>query len=321
MVVEHDSIGDDGKGLEVKDTAPSSGKKGSKDDEPTVKSPSISPVLYNLKFDDLDFSDYNRIFSIQLQLYQRKITSHSDSVSAMRRGMNPIETVNVYQVLRAPSKRYILLASEAVRSEDDGYVSFNISAGIKRWLERSPGDTSLELDVHIDTPELVDTGKFLPPVVEFDIPSGKGEHGARLYVERLNERERLPGPDSLRRRKRETVEGVNSQYCFDHPEESKCCIRPLTINFQEDLGPEFDFVLYPPSFTPNYCNGECSSVWPSATESTQFLMQLRESNPTAAPEPCCVPHRTRPLFVLIKIGDESSVQEIPNMITDSCICR
>ena len=50
-------------------------------------------------------------------------------------------------------------------------------------------------------------------------------------------------------------------------------------------------------------------------------MKYRESNPTAAPEPCCVPHELKPLNVLMELEGELILYEIPEMITDSCICR
>lgn len=331
LLVEPNSIGEDGKPSTVKkNSAKEDEKDGAKTQSNTAggKSQSIPPVLYNLNFEDMNMSDYNRIWSIQLKLFKRKVTMPSDADSDYyRRGMNPIENVKVYRVLRRMitpgqwAKSYVLLASKNIPSEDDGWVSFDITAGIKKWLERNPDDTNLELDVHIDTPERVNDGLLFPPVIEFDIPSyRKGEHDARIYVEKLNEKERLPAPSSSkRRRKRQTVEGIDSDYCFDHPEETNCCIKEFTIDFYEDLG--WDFVLSPASFSPNYCEGACNSLWPSATQSTSFLMQLRSSNPTAAPEPCCVAQKTKSLFVLTSIDGVIEMQEIPDLVVESCICR
>lgn len=327
MTVNPDS--DDKEDKDVKesnkkdDKAPDSGAKSS---ENLVKPPSLPPVLYNLRFDGLNFSEYNRLWSVQLQLYKRKITLPSADENHFRRGINPIENVKVYQVLRRLvagqlEKRYILLASENFASDTDEFISFNITAGIKKWMERSPHATGLELDVHVDTPERVDTGLPLPPVINFEVPSfRKGDHDARLYVEKLSENERLPAPyNNKTRRKRQTVEGVNNEYCFVHPKETNCCIRELSVHFHDDLG--WDFIRYPTSFTPNYCNGGCSTDWPSATDSTTLLMQLRESNPTAAPEPCCIAHKTKSLFVLAEINNVTALHEIPDMIVESCICR
>lgn len=313
--------GDDGKGEEVKDP-----KNSNSDVKPsskgTKKESSVSPVLYNLRFDEFDFSDSDRMWSVKLQLYKRKAPVDVTS----KRGMNPIEAVKVFRVLKTyaygrSTKRYVLLASKNVPSDDEGYVSFNITSGVKNWVGE---DSILELAVQIDTPQRVDTGLSLPPAITFDVPSHrKGEHNARLVVERLNEIERTGSnrlhDDLYRRRKRQTVQGVNSEYCFNNPSESNCCIKNLTVDFHEDLN--WNWIIYPKRFQPNFCKGQCTKRWPSATQSTTFLMQLRESNPTAAPEPCCVAHKTRPLTVFMWLKGEVVLNEFPDMIVDSCICR
>lgn len=316
--------GDDGKGEEVKEP-----EKGTTDtDSDVVKSPSIAPVFYKLEFDNLNLSDINRLWSVQLQLYKRKAPSEALSLS---RGSNPVENVKVYRVLRnyaygESRKNYILLASKNIPSEDEGLVAFNITGGVKDWLQEAQPETSLELTVHVDTPELVDTGLSLPPAIVFDVPSGPGpkgehngpksEHNAHLLVERLNKREVIES--NHLRSKRQLIEGVSREHCIN--EETNCCIKDLTVNFQRDLG--WDWILYPHSFKPNYCKGECNSLnSPRATKSTEFLMLLRASNPTAAAEPCCVPQKTRSLTVLMRINEVTSLHSFPNMIVDSCICR
>lgn len=316
--------GDDGKGEEVKDQ--DKDKKG-EDDSPSkedvlVKS-SASPMLYSLRFNELDFTDSDRLWSVKLQLYKTKAPMET------KRGRNPLETVKVFRVVRMYAygrtvKRHILLATKNIPSEDDGYVSFNITSGVKSWLESSPQE-SLELAIKIVTPQRVDTGLFFPPAIIFNVPSyATDEHNARLLVERLNEMETLDSnrvQDNLfRRRKRQTVQGVNSEYCYNNPNETNCCIKELTVDFHKDLG--FDWIIYPTTFQPNYCKGQCSNPrWPSATASTAFLMKLRSSNPTAAAEPCCVAHETRSLTVFMRLGDDVVLNEIPDMIVDSCICR
>ena len=216
-----------------------------------------------------------------------------------------------------------LLASKNIRSDAEGYVSFDLTEGVKEWLKKSASnENSLDLSIHVDTPEIADTREPFPAAITFDVPSDDegDEHNARLLVQRLNDIERTEPQDELfRRRKRQTVEGVNSEYCFNNPNETNCCIRKVSVNFHEDLG--WDFVLHPESFEPNYCNGQCvDRLWPKATTSTRFLSQLRESNPTAAPEPCCVPHEMRSLSILVIVDGVVSRQTIPNMITESCIC-
>lgn len=322
--------GDDGKGEEVKD--PNKDKKvnlGKSKSLPktttTTKGSPISPVLYNLRFDDVDFSNSNRIWSVELQLYKRKVQSEGNN----KRGMNPVEAVQVFRVVRTyaygySTKRYVLLASKNVPSEDDGYVSFNITSGVKNWLVSDSEATSLELDIYIDTPQRVDTELSLPPTIAFDVPSERrGQHNAHILMERLNEIERIGFDDDAlyRRRKRQTVRGISSEYCYNNTNETNCCIKELTVNFRDN--PKFNWILYPHSFRPNYCKGQCTNLgWSYASKSTQYLIQLRNSNPTAAAEPCCVAHKTRPLTIFMRKPNGAVVlNDIPDMIVDSCICR
>ena len=318
--------GVDGKGEEVKvsskDQKASSSTTDSKESDDKSPESSLSPVQYSLTFGDLDLERSDRIWSAELQLYKRKAP-----ILDAKRGMNPVETVQVYRVVRTPGqlKRYVHLASKNVRSEDDGYVSFNITSGVKRWLDSSPVDvTTMEIDVLIDTPRRVDNGLSFPPSVKFDIPSRRnGQRNARLMVERLNEIENSASATPFqKRRKRQTTtpQGAGKDYCFSHPNETNCCIKELTVNLQQEL-PELN-ILLPTTFQPNYCQGQCvDPTWPHAATSTNYLMMLRQSNPTAAPEPCCVAHKTRPLTVLMTLGEQTLIREIPDMIVDSCICR
>lgn len=284
---------------------------------------SLPPVLYSLRFDHLELARASRLWSVVLKLYKRKATIKS---SGVRRGTNPTDTVKVFQVIRKSSNTVRqLFTTKNVRSENEGYVSFDITEGIKRWQEESSQQQTLELDVFIDTPEMVDSGLVLSPVITFDVPTyGKGERKAQMVVETLNSKENSTVLNHAmhHRRKRQTTTagGVNSEYCFNNPEETNCCIRDLTIDFSRDLG--WDFIILPQTFQSNYCNGGCQNPnWPSATKSTEYLATFRQDNPTAAAEPCCVPHRMESLTVLMIVNDRFSIDELPDMIVKSCICR
>ena len=283
--------------------------------------------MYNLRFDDLDLANSDLISSVKLELFKRKAPSGTQTVV---RGINPVENVKVYQVMRtfafgSTRRYYKLLTSKNVHTEEDGYESFNITSAIIDWMEKSPAHFNLELDIVIDTPEMVDTGVQFPPVITFDVPSyHKGEKNARLLVEKLDEKE-LSAGDSLdtnahERRQKRAIRGAHKDYCFTNPNETNCCVRDLEVNFERDLG--ITGILFPRSFHTNYCNGACQNpYWPAASNSTKYLIKLRRINPTAAPEPCCVPHTLSELEVIMVINRRVVMRKIPGMIVDSCICR
>ncbi len=326
------NIGIDGKGVEEeKSSSKKADNKEKEEEEESIKDPySVPPIKYSLRFDALDLNNTDNIWSVQLLLFKRKATLESYHP---KRGVNPIENVKVYHIISDGylSRRYEVLASKNVPSEtDDGFVSFNITGGIKNWLTVTPPHhnlhpSTIELEVMIHTPEAVESSLYFPPTITFDVPSyEKGEVNARLIVERLDEKEGLvtdfEESFNYDRKKRATIQGAGRAYCDANPDEPNCCVRPFTVNFAEDL--DFNFVISPRSFQPNYCNGQCQDLrWPIATKSTENLIKLRQHNPTAAPEPCCVPHDTRPLQLLMVVNGMTVIREFPNMIIDSCICR
>jgi len=280
------------------------------------------PVLYNLTFENLKLATSSRLWSVVLRLYKKKL--HTSS-----RGTNPTESVKVFQVDKDDTQKLeTLLAAKILRSEDDEYVSFDITDGIKKWRNGSALQQSLQLSVLIDTPWILDTRSKLPPAIAFDVPTyGKSEgvpQRPQLVVETLHREEKsapLLNRSLRRRKKRQAVSGaVSTEYCFNNPTESKCCIRNMTVNIKKDLG--LDHVILPFTFQPNYCSGSCSnSRWSSANLATKHLQDIRRSNPTAAAEPCCVPHTMKPLSVIMIVKKRFVVEEIPNMIVTSCICR
>jgi len=226
----------------------------------------------------------------------------------------------------ATDKLEVLIATKILQSEDDEYVSFDITDGIKVWRNATASNQTLKLSVYVDTPWRLSPKSKLPPVIVFDVPTYGKSEGApqrpQLVVETVRDEELLVQKNLLRhRRKRQAVSGAaNSEFCFNNPTESNCCIRNLTVDVHKDLG--LSNIIFPTSFQPNYCSGSCiSPVWSSANLATKYLQNIRLNNPTAAPEPCCVPHTYRPLSILMRDGEHYKIRDIPNMIVTSCICR
>ena len=289
-------------------------KSDNKKDEKNV------PVLYNLTFSNLELASSSLLWSVKLRLFKKKVSTEG-------RGVNPTESVKIFQAeKRATDKFETLIATKILQSEEDEYVSFDITDGIKMARNTSTNSQTLKLSVYVDTPWRLSPRSKLPPAIAFDVPTYGKSEGApqrpQLVVETLHKEELLVQKNPLRRRrKRQAVSGAaSSEYCFNNPGEGNCCIRRLTVNIQKDLG--LSNIISPTSFQPNYCSGSCSnSLWSSANLATKYLQDIRWNNPTAAPEPCCVPHTYKPLSVLMREGSRYKVRDIPNMIVTSCICR
>ena len=279
----------------------------------------MPPVSYKITF-TLGLPSDTLIWASDLRLFKRKKINKLH----IKQNQNAVENVEVYYVSRGKNKdgkevrNFVLVSSKDVSSEDDGYESFDVTQAVKKWATESLVET-MELEVVIKCPEFVSTGLALLPSIEFVVSDdNKENHTAQLVIATIQEEEGEPeGKNNVGRRKRQTA--VNSQFCLSHPEEPNCCLRRLEINFKRDLG--WSWILAPRSFIPNFCQGLCPFFWPSATMSTTLLIRYSTMNPTAAVEPCCVAAAMKPLTLLMVINGRIFLNELSDMIVDSCICR
>ena len=260
------------------------------------------------------------LWSANLRLYKRKIISDN---SLLKRDSNPTENIEVYLISNSvgvdgkPVTHPVLISSHDIRTEDDGYVSFDITPGIRHWLQDQDRPSQLDIEVVIRCPESVSTGlKFLPSV-EFDVPypESKGNNNAQLVLKVITG-ERA---NNDKRARRQLDRGISSEYCLATPDEINCCLRELTINFREHLG--WSWIIAPRTVKTNYCQGLCPAIWPSTTMSTSFLNRLRQTNPTSSPEPCCVAKKVKPLTILITVKGKLHLSRLQDVIVDSCDCR
>lgn len=280
----------------------------------------VPPVSYKITF-ELELPSDTLIWASDLRLFKRKKINNL----RIKQNHNAVENVEVYYVSRKKNKdgkevkNFVLVSSKDVSSEDDGYESFDVTQAVRKWATESLVQ-KMELEVVIKCPEFVSTGLALLPSIEFVVGNDNKENRtAQLVIATVQEEEREPEEKNsvVGRRKRQTA--VNSKFCLSNPQEPNCCLRRLEINFKKDLG--WSWILAPQSFVPNFCQGLCPFFWPSATMSTTLLIQYSSMNPTAAVEPCCVAAVMKPLTLLMVINGRIFLNELSDMIIDSCICR
>ncbi len=281
----------------------------------------LTPIRYTLSFNDVYLPTQTEVWSATLQLYKHKIIFDSESV---KRTPNPTENIEIYwkSTFIDENGNYIsypvLIKSQDVRTEEDQYVSFDVTEGVRRWL--SDGlSVPLDFEVVIRCSETVDTGLLYLPTVQFDVPNssrGKGSKDANLVIKVIAENHKR---NSTRTKRLSTV-GISREFCLANPEEENCCIKQTTVNFHKDLN--FTWILVPETFQFTYCAGLCPRIWPSGTTNFELRGQLRTMNPTASPEPCCVPHDTSSLTVLlVGEGQNLELHKLTGMVVDSCQCR
>lgn len=292
----------------------------------------IAPLVYKLSFSDLDSTQttMSELLSAELRLFKRKKIVDNLEI---KRDTNPVEKVEVFQVWNSTSKNrmeYRFVTSQNIGTERDEFIAFDVTSAIKDWLDSQNRSDFMSFEVLVRAPQSVTSGLSFLPSIEFDVPGyEKGQHNAQLVIAvpsveddsdliRQN-KDSNQQEHSNNRQKRESVEGIDNDYCRENPDETNCCLRDLTIDFHTDLN--MTWVLSPRTYAVNYCEGLCPSYWPMTTHSTFFLNSHRENNPLSAPEPCCTAASTSPLRMVVVINNRIYFNHVPNMIVDSCICR
>jgi len=197
------------------------------------------------------------------------------------------------------------------------WEKFEITEAVQQCLDIDPFKTELHLEIEIKLNPPANWHTYgdssfyeVDPYIFFQNDNADLETDTQLIVFAVNERD----AEDSRRRKRQ----VTKDFCFSNFT-ANCCVRNLTINFQEDLG--WTWIAAPESYDPNYCSGDCPYLWPSATLFAEVLQTLKLLNPTAAAEPCCVAEDLLPLTILRYENGLPIVEPLSDMIVDSCICR
>ena len=121
------------------------------------------------------------------------------------------------------------------------------------------------------------------------------------------------------RRKRQS-DRIPSDYCLETPQESRCCLRNLIIDFRKL---DWKWVLWPKTLNIHYCSGACPYSWPNTAEKHPAILRAyRTMNPTGAPEPCCSAQRIRGITAIVKkyVDKPPEVMNLSDMIIETCMC-
>ncbi|KAM9459825.1 inhibin beta A chain-like [Salvelinus alpinus] len=105
-----------------------------------------------------------------------------------------------------------------------------------------------------------------------------------------------------------------------------CCKRQFYVNFK-DIGWN-DWIIAPPGYHANYCEGDCPSHVASITGSSLSFhstvinhYRMRGYPPFQNIKSCCVPTRLRAMSMLYYNEEQKIIKkDIQNMIVDECGC-
>ncbi|XP_040921644.1 inhibin subunit beta Aa [Toxotes jaculatrix] len=209
----------------------------------------------------------------------------------------------------------VLLAEKTVDTRRSGWHTFPVSAVVQALLESTESTT---LSLRVSCPLCADAGATLVLV------SGNSETSQRANQREQSHRPFLmavvrqgDGSDSRRRRKR----GLECD-----GKVRVCCKRQFYVNFK-DIGWN-DWIIAPPGYHANYCEGECPSHVASITGSTLSFhstvishYRMRGYSPFQNLRSCCVPTRLRAMSMLYYNEEQKIIKkDIQNMIVEECGC-
>ncbi|XP_052009657.1 transforming growth factor beta-3 proprotein-like [Xyrauchen texanus] len=246
------------------------------------------------------------------------------------------QRIELYQILRLDehiAKQRYIGGKNILTKGTLEWVSFDVTETVREWLMYRETNLGLEISVHCPCHTFNPNGDIRENInevleVRFKGMDGEYEDLYRLDLSRLKKHKeqlmphlilmmlpphRLDVLPTSRRRKR----ALDTNYCFSNYEEN-CCVRPLYIDFRQDLG--WRWIHEPKGYHANFCSGPCPYLRSADTTHSSLLSLYNTLNPEASASPCCVPQDLEPLTILYYVGRTPKVEQLSNMIVKSCKC-
>uniref|UniRef100_H3DJ55 Transforming growth factor beta n=1 Tax=Tetraodon nigroviridis TaxID=99883 RepID=H3DJ55_TETNG len=236
------------------------------------------------------------------------------------------QRIELYQILQKDNpkakQRYIGGKNVLTKGTPE-WVSFDVTGTVREWLMYRQTNLGLEISVHCPCHTFRPNGDIIEnanEVLEVRFEGVEPENGRKqkeqLYphlILMMLPSHRLDAQSPSRRRKR----ALDTNYCFNNYEEN-CCVRPLYINFRQDLG--WRWIHQPEGYYANFCSGPCPYLRSADTAHSSLLSLYNTLNPEASASPCCVPQDLEPLTILYYVGRSPKVEQLSNMVVKSCKC-
>ncbi|KAK7903883.1 hypothetical protein WMY93_016490 [Mugilogobius chulae] len=245
--------------------------------------------------------------------------------SAAKRNEQRIELYQILQKDDPKAKQRYIGGKNVLTKGTPEWVSFDVTDTVREWLMYRQTNLGLEISVHCPCHTFKPNGDIIENAnevlevkfkgMEEDVTHHK-EQKEQLYphlILMMLPPHRLDTQSSSRRRKR----ALDTNYCFNNYEEN-CCVRPLYINFRQDLG--WRWIHQPEGYYANFCSGPCPYLRSSDTTHSTLLSLYNTLNPEASASPCCVPQDLEPLTILYYVGRSPKVEQLSNMVVKSCKC-
>ncbi|CAK6957085.1 transforming growth factor beta-3 proprotein [Scomber scombrus] len=241
------------------------------------------------------------------------------------------QRIELYQILQKDDpkakQRYIGGKNVLTKGMPE-WVSFDVTETVREWLMYRQTNLGLEISVHCPCHTFRPNGDIIEnanEVLEVKFKGMEADYADSSRVKKPKEQlyphlilmmlppHRLDAQSSSRRRKR----ALDTNYCFNNYEEN-CCVRPLYINFRQDLG--WRWIHQPEGYYANFCSGPCPYLRSADNTHSSLLSLYNTLNPEASASPCCVPQDLEPLTILYYVGRSPKVEQLSNMVVKSCKC-
>ena len=271
---------------------------------------------YRLKF-SIDLVDVTSITNVidYLQAELRLLKLPQFQVISSRVAQGIVEDRVEIRLIERPKNYFnqdlLIFITHQDLKVDYGYAVFNITRAITKWVERRNSlSGEMELEVLIRHPDGAPYGSTFEPGVQFSKDNQSIQLVLTVYDEEGNNVKRA---------------AVTATYSTENKERCKfqCCWRPLIVNFRRDYN--WTWITQPETIEFNYCSGACPLNWAVDGEHVRLLSIHRrhvlDENPTAAPEPCCVPDSYRKELFVLNIKNRTEMVWVDDAIVTSCVCR
>ncbi|XP_008281049.1 transforming growth factor beta-3 proprotein [Stegastes partitus] len=241
------------------------------------------------------------------------------------------QRIELYQILQKDdpkAKQRYIGGKNVLTKGTPEWVSFDVTETVREWLMYRQTNLGLEISVHCPCHTFRPNGDIIEnanEVLEVKFKGMEMDYDEQSRVKKQKEQpyphlilmmlppHRLDAQSSSRRRKR----ALDTNYCFNNYEEN-CCVRPLYINFRQDLG--WRWIHQPEGYYANFCSGPCPYLRSADTTHSSLLSLYNTLNPEASASPCCVPQDLEPLTILYYVGRSPKVEQLSNMVVKSCKC-
>ncbi|XP_069714610.1 transforming growth factor beta-3 proprotein [Phaenicophaeus curvirostris] len=246
------------------------------------------------------------------------------------------QRIELFQILRPDEhiakQRYLSGRNVQTRGSPE-WLSFDVTETVREWLLHRESNLGLEISIHCPCHTFQPNGDILENLhevleIKFKGIDSEDDYG-RGDLGRLKKQKDLHNPHLIlmmlppHRLESPTLGGqrkkraLDTNYCFRNLEEN-CCVRPLYIDFRQDLG--WKWVHEPKGYFANFCSGPCPYLRSADTTHSTVLGLYNTLNPEASASPCCVPQDLEPLTILYYVGRTPKVEQLSNMVVKSCKC-